>query len=297
MVLNLVYPERSDVRFKIIRFPDGQQDIRIFHPQTLSSSVRIYSRMNSFLDIELIIEASKILRGDGVREVLLYAPYFLGARSDRKFEQGSINYSKHVATPIINSLKFDEVTVMDPHSDVLEACIDNFNKISNGDLVKWALKDLGENYIPISPDAGALKKIHDTLKEVGYDEEIIVASKHREISTGKILSVNVPLTMAHTKKRFVIIDDICDGGWTFLELARSIKKTFPDAEIYLVVTHGIFSAGYKELAKYFVNIYCTNSIKDINDATVSADDITRGNLTEVTPTGFIKQLNIFNNLK
>jgi ribose-phosphate pyrophosphokinase len=62
---------------------------------------------------------------------------------------------------------------------------------------------------------------------------------------------------------YVIIDDICDGGRTFVELAKAIKDGRPTAKIYLVVTHGIFSAGYDQLGEYFEKIYTTNSYKDI----------------------------------
>jgi ribose-phosphate pyrophosphokinase len=55
----------------------------------------------------------------------------------------------------------------------------------------------------------------------------------------------------------VIVDDICDGGRTFLEIAKTIRSKkrnisiFGD-KIYLVVTHGIFSAGFDELKNTLV---------------------------------------------
>ena len=78
--------------------------------------------------------------------------------------------------------------------------------------------------------------------------------------------------------------DICDGGRTFIELAKAIKERTQDSEIYLVVTHGIFSAGLYDLSAYCNKIYCTNSVQDIkadeySDYTVSAD--------------FVKQFNVF----
>jgi len=60
----------------------------------------------------------------------------------------------------------------------------------------------------------------------------------------------------------VIIDDICDGGRTFVELAKVIKENQSDAKIYLIVTHGIFSAGFNDLNKFFEKIFTTNSISD-----------------------------------
>lgn len=266
--LNLAQPERSDIEFKVSQFPDGQQSIKITKvPKEADTNdeVQILSRMNSFRDVEVIICAAKALRGLGVKDVSLYIPYCLGGRSDRKFEEGSINYIKEVIAPIINMQNFSKVTIMDPHSDVLEACINNFEKESNFELVDFALRDLGgkpDAYTLVSPDAGAMKKIY-AVSERTKISDIVVASKVRDVSTGKIVYTDVPVTMSHANKKFLIIDDICDGGRTFVEIAKSIREKFPEAEVFLIVTHGIFSSGYRELATYFTGIYTTNSIHDI----------------------------------
>lgn len=147
--INLVYPEKSDIQYTIQHFPDGQQNVVIQsneHPvKTVFAhikEVQIKSRLNNWLDLELIICATKSLRNLGVKEIHLFTPYFLGSRSDRKFEEGSNNYLKDVICPIINSLNFDSVTVLDPHSYSLECCIKNFKSIDNSQLVKFALNQI-----------------------------------------------------------------------------------------------------------------------------------------------------------
>jgi hypothetical protein len=54
--LNLANPDDSDVKFKISKFPDGQQMVDIESDQMYINglAVNIVSRMNSFRDIELI---------------------------------------------------------------------------------------------------------------------------------------------------------------------------------------------------------------------------------------------------
>jgi phosphoribosylpyrophosphate synthetase len=110
-ILDLTSEVQSIIKYQISRFPDGQQSITLLnshHFWTLKEEVvQIHSRLNSFADLELIICAKKALDGIGVRQVVLHVPYFLGARSDRKFQDGSIHYLKEVICPIINSLKFD----------------------------------------------------------------------------------------------------------------------------------------------------------------------------------------------
>jgi ribose-phosphate pyrophosphokinase len=288
--LNLVNPEKSNIKYKITGFSDSQNNIVLENDkwnQPGNPTICIISRM-SWADLQIIICAVQALRNSGITTIKLYVPYFLGARSDRQFEFGSTHYLKDVICPIINSLNLNSVTVMDPHSDVLEACLDNFHKENNFRLVKFALTDIDnrndarERITLVSPDAGAFKKIFDVAQ---YFEitNIITATKVRDLKTGHIKHTEVTVNDSNPEMKYVIIDDICDGGRTFIELAKAIKVQKPSAKIYLVITHGIFSAGLFDLSAYCERVYCTNSVKDIqadesSDYTVSKE--------------FLKQLNI-----
>lgn len=276
--LNLTNNETSDIKFEVSKFPDGQQQVKIlgeisvsYKPtiswNTINNPVQIKTRLNNFKDLELIICATKSLRELGVKEIHLYTPYFLGSRSDRKFEEGSNNYLKDVICPIINSLKFESVTVLDPHSDVLEACLNNFKKIDNFSLVNWVISQYGDisnlknKFTLISPDAGANKKIFKVAEQISYTGDIVTCSKSRDID-GKLTKTEIPISTSLINKDMIIIDDICDGGATFLNIAKKLKEIYI-GKIYLIVTHGIFSKGFDELNKYFDGIYCTNSYRDI----------------------------------
>ncbi len=218
----------------------------------------------------MIILATQCLRECGYSNISLYIPYFLGGRSDRKFEHGSVNYIKSVISPIINSQKYNHVYVLDPHSDVIEACINNFVAIDNTNIVKEALMNLTDNVVFVSSDGGSLKKIYNLVSKLGPtirngNYPIIIGNKHRE--NGKIVSTSVPDCEKYFDSDYVIVDDICDGGRTFIEVAKIIKNGIDSnkgkGKIYLVVAHGIFSAGFEELSKYFTKIWTTNSIRNI----------------------------------
>ena len=290
--LNLVYPEVSDIKYVPSKFPDGQQSIKITASKAEVSSysaITIYSRLNSFRDLEMILCATAALRNLKYENIFLYIPYFLGGRSDRKFEDGSINYIKDVIAPIINSQNYQGVIVLDPHSDVIEACINNLEKVDNYTLVKAALTSIDntntarEKMCIISPDAGALKKIYGVAKHFDI-QNVVTASKVRDLKTGKILHTEIPRIGGSDAKNFVIIDDICDGGRTFIEVAKAILEQRPRSiftdKIYLIITHGIFSAGLLELSKYFDGVYCTNSVKDINVEEYSEYTVHEGFLTQ-----------------
>lgn len=284
--LNLVYPEKSDIKYKIVKFSDSQIQFTLDDPESVyGEAVKILSR-NSWNDVQVILAATAALNEAGVGILGLYIPYFLGARSDRKFSEGGVNYLREVICPIINEQGYDWLEIMDPHSDVLEGCLHNFNKTDNVVLVQWAFDQIStimEDIVIVSPDAGAIKKIDHVAKELSFTGEIITASKCRDIQTGKILSTKVPIDLSHSDKDFVIIDDICDGGRTFIEIAKVIKGAFSNAKIYLIVTHGIFSAGFDELNKYFDDIFCTNSVWDNDNVKYSEGDQPR----------LPKQLNVF----
>lgn len=297
-VLNLVNPNDSlSFKFEISSFPDGQQSLRLvedgyntFHSLKENPyGITIKSRLNNFRDLEIIICATQALKEVGVKRIRLYIPYCMGARSDRKFMEGGINYVKHVIAPIINSQGYEQVIIMDPHSDTLEACINNFVKIDNLKLAEFALRDYFlkkgfdiwdsknfENVCLVSPDAGALKKVFHVADSLKYKKQVVIAAKHRNVETGKIDFTHVPLDDTKPTDDFFIFDDIGDGFGTFVEIAKVIKnhKWSPEncvlvdteetfqGKIYLVVTHSIQRSGIIKALNIFDKIYTTNSIND-----------------------------------
>lgn len=283
--LNLVYPGESDIKYVISRFPDGQQQVTLINDEDFfkdeeysfggiqrRTDVKIISRLNNFLDLELIICCVQSLRHTGFENINLYIPYLLGSRSDRKFSDTSNHYLKDVLSPILNSLNLETIEVMDVHSDVAGACIDNLKVIDNIQLVQHFLLDRDEelkskyeNFILISPDGGSLKKIYKVADAIDYKKDIICCSKSRD-NDGILSKVKVPMDnlLLSLDKDAVIIDDICDAGTTFINIAKELKENGFKNKIYLIVTHGIFSKGLSHLSKYFDNIYCTNSYRNIN---------------------------------
>jgi ribose-phosphate pyrophosphokinase len=142
------------------------------------------------------------------------------------------------------------------------------------------------DFFLVSPDAGSNKKIFDLAKLMGYVGEIIRCDKIRDISTGKIIETVVYKDDLFGKD-VIIIDDIIDGGNTFVEIAKCLKQKNV-GKLYLIVTHGIFSAGFETLSEYFDRIYTTNSVKDIQDGTIVNTFSKHKTIHEL-----VKQLNVF----
>lgn len=259
---NLATPGKSGAAFKIIQFSDTEELLTLEDPRMFyAEDVQISSRM-SWKDLQIIIQAVKILKGLKVNSISLLIPYLLGARSDRKFNAGSLNYIKEVIAPILNSLELDDVTVHDPHSLAAECCINKLVSVSTlPNLLTLCRRqyELGvKDFEIVCPDEGAIKRTMELAKVRGKDP--ILCIKDRDILTGNILGVKV-LADDLGGKACIITDDICDGGATFLALGEALKAKNA-GDLYLCVTHGIFSKGFDELKKYFKGIITTNSVRE-----------------------------------
>lgn len=257
--INLVTEENC----KITRFPDGQQMVDIdenFIHSMFDEDFIIKSRLNSFNDLELILCAIHAIKNRIANvNVHLAIPYMLGGRSDRAFKEYGVNYIKQIIAPIINSTNVENFISLDPHSYVTEACVNNFSKASNP-VYRWLEQNLNKQKTTlISPDAGAYKKVFDLAKELEITN-IVNAVKVRDVKTGEILKTEIPQITTNTA---VIVDDICDGGRTFIELSKVIRKQNPEVELTLAVTHGIFSKTFDVVAEHFDHIITTNSYKDL----------------------------------
>ncbi len=296
IILDLTSKENSEIDYDIYNFPDTQKQVVLKSVGMMEApltslisekeEVTIKSRM-SWNDVQIIACAVESLKSIGVEKIHLYVPFFLGCRSDVKFEEGSNNYLKQVICPIVNKLKLKSITVMDAHSPVLEGLIDNYINIDNSHLVNYFFKDkFPENMndvVLLSPDGGALKKVYKLAKNISFKGEIINCSKSRD-EKGELSKVTVPLTMPFNKP-VLIVDDVLDGGKTFIEIAKELhiwfdfnqidKKDYP--KLYLVVTHGIFSKGLGELQQYYEAVYTTNSYQQLEPDTQC----------------FVKQLDVF----
>lgn len=205
-------------------------------------------------------------------EIMLVMPYVPYAREDRASNDGLSPNSMKVFGNIINNMNFSSVEIFDPHSDVVESCIDNVVKMSMSMFFYEALYDsakaLGQ-FVVVLPDAGAEKKWYSYYQHqmsATRIKGVYACSKIRDPATGDIIGFTAPddLMSLGDDIPIVVIDDICDGGRTFLELAKALPM-FPKENMNLIVSHGIFSKGLDELFKYYGTIVTSDSIKQIDD--------------------------------
>lgn len=190
----------------------------------------------------------------------LFMPYCPYGRQDRVCDFGE-SFSLKFFANYVNSLEFDRVITLDPHSDTIGAVFNNIEIQEQHDIVGRfgsLFEELyGSDIQLVSPDAGSNKKI-GKLAKTCLKKDFIRADKVRDCTNGNILETKV---YGAVSSRVLIVDDICDGGRTFEELAKELRKCGAK-EIYLYVTHGIFSKGYEKLLDIGVDrIYHTDSFR------------------------------------
>lgn len=181
---------------------------------------------------------------------LAYVPY---GRQDRVCNDGEA-LSISVFAQLINSCGFDEVVIIDPHSEAQAAAIHNSRVRNVEDLIKMIPhRNFADHYI-VAPDAGAYKKAHKVAKAVGA-LGVITANKVRNLSDGKIISVTLDADV--TDKKLLVVDDIVDGGGTFVMLREALDCK-PES-VKLWITHGIFSKGPEIVTDIYDEVFTTNS--------------------------------------
>lgn len=166
-----------------------------------------------------------------------YLPY---ARQD-KAPSNDACFALGVFADLINGLNFELVRAFDPHSEAPQALINNFKPIWPQDAVAKAAQR-SESDIFCFPDAGALKKYTQVLQNLPYPH--IYGAKIRDQATGFI--TDYQLSGECKDRKVLIVDDICDGGATFVILAKILKERGAK-QVALYVSHGLFSKGVQVL--------------------------------------------------
>jgi ribose-phosphate pyrophosphokinase len=248
------------VAHEAFKFPAGEVHVRCSRfIEGIENPIRArIKNSDDFFLLAMFADAQRRLWGPRQSAFLPYMPY---ARQDRVAVDGEPLSIKVFAT-LLNSLDFERVITFDPQSDVVAAVVDRLEVISPREYIRKILKDRiipmhGENSVLlVSPDAGQDKKIHNL--HLGLP--VLQGLKHRDVATGKLSGFNVVDRNAPLSKVCVIIDDIIDGGGTFIGLA-DVLRDCGATHVYLICSHGIFSKG-TDLAYRFDHVFVTDSYQD-----------------------------------
>ena len=245
-------------------FPDGSILVKYsVAPHQKMGHAKIawyYENDREFLALIYLVNH---LRANDVQDISLYMPYIPNARMDRVKNPEDVFTLKYFVS-ILNSLNFTRVEVLDPHSSVSEALINNLCVLTAESYTKEAIlrmKEKGgvdtDHILIFYPDSGAAKRYSDMLQRY-----YIYGCKRRNWETGEIEGLDIIDNGFDINGRdILIVDDICSRGGTFLHSANKLKE-LGARDIYLYVSHCENTILEGDLLKgdLIKKVYTTNSI-------------------------------------
>lgn len=254
----------EEIEIKLWKFPAGESGLRfeLTYEQNNDMQTRHelafqitleFENNDDLFNLALLVDAIRSMFISPNVQILLECSYFPYARQDRVMVKGE-SLSLRVVANFIKSLNLDLIMVMDPHSDVLRGMfepgrlfiIEQHDLVCNDTELNKIVKE--PNTFLVSPDAGALKKIYKIAEQ--WSLPVIECGKIRDVTTGQIKGVRVDQLSIEGPATLIVVDDIIDGGRTFIELAKELRKTYQIKQLILVATHGIFSKGIQVLSDY-----------------------------------------------
>lgn len=167
----------------------------------------------------------------------LNIPFLPYARQDKQVSDSS-TFALAPFARLLNTMEWDAVLVFDPHSNV-EKLINRSFAIQPYKEIQQAL-GLIESDIIVFPDEGAWGR----YRLLTMPHSACALSKTRNQLTGEITGMKMSSGFFTdvSNRRCLIVDDICDGGGTFVLAAKLLYKSGAK-QVDLYVSHGIFSKG------------------------------------------------------
>lgn len=253
-ILNLAYPENSEIKYTISRFPDGEAQISLGELNH-KDWVCVKCRITNAEELFIVIQVLDILdRHEVYYKVEIF--YLMGMRMDRVMDFNR-PFTLKVITKMLGNSNAENITVLEPHSDVIyDHRFGNiFKVLIPGKPIRpenWMT-----GYQLILPDAGAVERYGCFI------ENCITCSKVRDLTTGKILEIKIDNPEKIGNQALMIIDDLCDGGGTFCGIAEAFRKLgVPKERLNISVVHMVNPKGIENLSKNFNHVWFTNSYKD-----------------------------------
>lgn len=241
------------------QFPNGETKVKDFDQLILKDNLVEFTYQEDGDLIRLFFVKKRLdeTEAETCRLLIRYMPY---SRMDRKIE-GDLFTLNYVAE-FINSLQFDQVFVVEPHSHVtLELLVNSVGVYPTLDWLPQLMEklDFSDNDRIVFPDKGAAARYINS----GY-ENSCVFEKKRNPQTGRIEGMELKAGDIPLGAKCIIVDDLCSAGGTFLWAGKILKEMGASA-VYLLVTHceaRIFKGTLLDDDSPITSVFTTNSMMD-----------------------------------
>lgn len=248
-----------DSPLKAFTFPDGAKHIKGVETQVGEFEYQLADVRgldhNDLFTLAMWADAALARQ----EPTVLFLPFLPGARADRGVPFGARIYADFIN----NHVGPVQIITIDPHSQL---ALDEWEDLPSAvtvfpferiikDKIQRADSDEHQPYVGvIAPDKGAVDRATRAAKVMGVP--VYRAEKTRDFETGALNGFHM-VDELPAKGKLLIVDDICDGGGTFVGLAEAIGIGYRRLDLW--VTHGVFSKGFDELEDHFGTIHTTNS--------------------------------------
>ncbi len=231
------------------RFPD--QELRLtlpFHESTrIPSTLVIYRSLDRPNDklVELLLIA-RHARQQGIKRLILVAPYLAYMRQDIAFHPGEI-VSQSIVGGFLGEL-FDAVITVDPHLhriDRLEEAIPTEYAIALSGALRLAelIARKRHNALLIGPDAESAQWVEHAAAVTGLDHGVCRKVRHGDTQ------VEIELPGIDVSGRHVVLmDDVASSGHTLARAAEQLLVAGASS-VDVAITHALFAGEAMEVIK------------------------------------------------
>lgn len=252
---------RSPVELKVLKFPGGELHVAV-QTGAAADALELNAHVpNADAAMTLLMTTDALRRAYPGTPIDLHLPYVPYARQDRVANPGE-SLSAKVFCELINAQHYRRVVVQDPHSDVTPALLDRVvidDPLPALRRVLDRIRTECANVALVAPDAGARKRVLKLAAQLALP--VVFADKVRDTRTGAITGTEIQGELPDGA--LLVVDDICDGGRTFTELAQAVRQkrggSMARHPLFLYVTHGIFSKGLDGLLESYAGIFTRNN--------------------------------------
>lgn len=227
-------------------FPDGTSQIwKLPEAKVCNPDATIEWEFENEAEIIHVLQLADLCNActAGMDKVKLYMPFLPYARQDKGISNHTTFALKTFLSVLSSQPRFKEIKIIDTHSPSNVSGWGITNNIKNvipDERIKEVIDEVKPDLI-VFPDAGASMRGYNTQGLTSFNLE-----KKRNQSTGEIEGLKTALPLNLTGLKLLILDDICDGGKTFIEAAKLLYN-MGASEVYLYTTHGLYTKGVSVL--------------------------------------------------
>lgn len=238
---------------EIFKFPNGEMGVK-FTP--ISNEVELFFDIKSSDDIITLLLAIDAVNAAECLIKKIVIPCLPYQRQDRRCASGEA-FSLLVLLKAINSASecHLEIESYDIHGKI--PGVHGIRVRNVNPLGYFNPEHLNGVECIVSPDAGAVERAGNFSKDTGS----ILIELDKVRVNGEVKSIafkDNPFEASKISgKKLLIVDDLCDGGATFIHSAKLLKSVGAKS-VDLVVTHGLFTKGFDVFKGHIDNVYWFN---------------------------------------